>query len=352
MALPITFKADSATVKDAMLAIQLGSVSAAFAVSNDQLLVGVVTDGDLRRALLAGSEMSDLVKPFIRPNPIVVSPVDSRSAVLDLMQARGISQIPVIDQAGHVVGVHLMRELLGRVNRQNVALILAGGRGTRLQPATDSIPKPMIRVAGTPILERVLNHLVGFGINRIALSVGYLGEIIENHFADGSRFGCEIKYVREDPASPRGTGGPLANFPGLFPEIQEPILVMNGDLVTQFDVAAMLNHHEQSKSMVTIGALNYSYAIPYGVLKANISGEITDIMEKPVRQELVSGGVYILDASIPANVPVDAFFPMTQVLSDCIQRSERVTAWSLDEGWVDVGRPQDLARAQGLSGHL
>jgi dTDP-glucose pyrophosphorylase len=348
MTLPITFNVDSATMRDAMVAIQRGSVSAAFAVTTDQVLVGVVTDGDLRRALLEGSEMSDLVKPFIRQNPVVVSPVESRSSVLDLMQARGISQIPVVDEVGHVLGVHLMRELLGRVERNNVALILAGGRGTRLQPATDSLPKPMIRVAGTPILERVLNHLVGFGFNRIVLSVGYLGDIIEEHFADGSRFGCEITYLREDPASPRGTAGPLSNFPSLFPELKEPILVMNGDLITQFDVGAMLNHHEQSKSMITIGSLNYSHEIPYGVLHTNGSGDITDIIEKPVRQELVSGGVYVLDAGIPSQVPSNEFFPMTQVLSDSIQRNEKVTAWSLDDGWVDVGRPQDLAKAQGV----
>jgi len=252
-----------------------------------------------------------------------------------------------VDERGKLVAVHLLRELLGRIDWPNVGLILAGGRGIRLQPATDSLPKPMIPVAGTPILERVLNHLVGFGINRIALSVGYLGQIIEDHFDDGSRFGCQITYLREDSSSPRGTGGPLASLPSLFSELKEPILVMNGDLVTQFDVAAMLSHHERSESMATIGAFNYSYEVPYGVLNTNGAGEITAIVEKPVRQELVSGGVYVLDASIPQQIPDNAFFPMTQVLTDCIQRKERVTVWPLDEGWVDVGRPQDLARAQG-----
>jgi NDP-sugar pyrophosphorylase family protein len=139
----------------------------------------------------------------------------------------------------------------------------------------------------------------------------------------------------------------LASLPSLFPEFKEPILVMNGDLITQFDVAAMLTHHERSGSMATIGALNYSHEIPFGVLSINNVGEITDIIEEPVRQELVSGGVYVLDASIPKQVPADTFFPMTQLLSDCIQRNERVTAWSLDEGWIDVGRPRDLSRAQG-----
>jgi dTDP-glucose pyrophosphorylase len=346
--LPITFNANSATIRDAMVAISRGIASAAFAITPDGALVGIVTDGDIRRALIGGADVLDLVSPFIQRGPALVSETESRSAVLDLMQARAISQVPIVNSAGQLVGVHLLQELLGRIKRPNLALILAGGRGTRLQPTTDSLPKPMISVAGTPILERVLNHLVGFGVTRIVLSIGYLGEMIGDHFGDGSRLGCEITYLREDPNSPRGTGGPLASLPSLFQELNEPILVMNGDLITQFDVAAMLNHHRQSESMATIGALNYSHEVPYGVLNTNGAGEITAIVEKPVRQELVSGGVYVLDARIPHHVPVDAFFPMTQVLSDCIDRNEKVTAWPLDEGWVDVGRPQDLARAQGL----
>lgn len=348
MTIPITFDSNLATIEDVMRTISNGIASAAFAITPKGVLVGVMTDGDIRRALLEGSKMSDLASPFIQTSPVVVSEMESRSAVLDLMQARAISQVPVINAAGQLIGVHLLRELLGRVERPNVGLILAGGRGTRLQPVTDSLPKPMIPVAGTPILERVLNHLVGYGINQVVLSVGYLGEIIEDYFKDGSRFGCEIAYIREDPNSPRGTGGPLANLPSLFQELNEPILVMNGDLITQFDVAAMLNHHQETASVATIGAYNYSHEVPYGVLKTNGSGEITDIVEKPIRQELVSGGVYVLDASIPRHVPADRVFPMTQLLSDCIGRKERVTVWPLDEGWVDVGRPQDLARAQGV----
>lgn len=348
MSFQIIFNANCASIQDAMAAISRGSASAAFALTPDDVLVGVVTDGDIRRALLQGARMSDPVAPYIQESPIIVNEKESRSAVLDLMQARAISQVPVVNSVGQLVGVHLLRELLGKKAKPNVALILAGGRGTRLQPITDSMPKPMIPVAGTPILERVLNHLVGFGINRVALSVGYLGQIIEDHFDDGTRFGCEITYLREDSSSPRGTGGPLASLPRLFSDLKEPILVMNGDLVTQFDVAAMLTHHERSESMATIGAFNYSYEVPYGVLNTNDEGEITAIVEKPMRQELVSGGVYVLDASIPLQIPDNAFFPMTQVLTDCIRRKEKVTVWPLDDGWVDVGRRQDLARAQGI----
>ena len=212
MTIPVTFDADSASIRDSMSAIARGTASAAFAVTTDGLLVGVVTDGDIRRALLDGAALSDPVKPFIGSNPIVAKVTDSRASVLDMMQARAISQLPIVDKRGQLVAVHLLRELLGRIDRSNMALILAGGRGTRLLPVTNAIPKPMVRVAGKPILERLVNHLLGFGISEIVISVGHLGEVIEGHFGDGSQFGCEITYLREDPVNPLGTGGPLGSL--------------------------------------------------------------------------------------------------------------------------------------------
>ncbi|MDB9921772.1 sugar phosphate nucleotidyltransferase [Actinomycetota bacterium] len=344
----IVFDADSASVLDAMSAIDRGVAGAAFAVAADDLLVGVVTDGDIRRALLDGALMSDPVKPFIRTNAFVAKSADSRASILDLMQARAISQVPVVNDEGQLVAVHLLRELLGRIDRPNMALILAGGRGTRLLPTTSSLPKPMVLVAGRPILERLVNHISGFGISRIALSVGHLGDVITDHFGDGSQFGCEITYLWEDPEDPLGTGGPLGSLSKLFPELSAPVLVMNGDLVTQFDVAAMLTHHEQAGSVVTVGAFPYTHEVPYGVLQVGDAGHIESIVEKPLRQELVSGGIYVFNPSVLRKVPTDTFFPMTQVLTDCIDGGDKVSVWGVDEEWMDVGHPQDLAMARGL----
>ena len=347
MTLPVTFDANSASVRDAMAAIAGGTASAAFAVTTDGLLVGVVTDGDIRRALLDGAALSDPVKPFIRSNPIIAKSQDSRSSVLDMMQARAISQVPIVNDAGQLVAVHLLRELLGRIDRPNLALILAGGRGTRLGTISNSLPKPMVSVAGRPILERIINHLLGYGISHIVISVGHLGDVIEGYCGNGSQFGCEITYLREDPVNPLGTGGPLGSLSRLFPEISEPVLVMNGDLVTQFDVAAMLAHHEQAGAVATVGAFPYTHEVPYGVLQVDEAGHINSIVEKPLRQELVNGGIYVFNPSVLRKVPTDTFFPMTQVLTDCIDGGDTVSVWSLNEDWIDVGRPQDLAKARG-----
>ena len=304
----IVFDADSASILDAMIAIDQGSASAAFAVTTGEKLAGIVTDGDIRRALLRGARISDPIRPHIQVNPVVAKDTDSRNAILDLMQAREIWQIPVVNEGGKLVAVHLLRELLGRVDRPNVALILAGGRGARLGPITNSLPKPMVSVAGKPILERLVNHLLGFGISHIVISVGHLGDVIEDHFGDGSQFGCEITYLWEDPENPLGTGGPLGGLSKLFPELSAPVLVMNGDLVTQFDVAAMLDHHEQAGAVATVGAFPYTHEVPYGVLQVDDAGHIESIVEKPLRQELVSGGIYVFNPSVLRKVPTDTFF--------------------------------------------
>jgi NDP-sugar pyrophosphorylase family protein len=206
----------------------------------------------------------------------------------------------------------------------------------------------MVSVAGKPIMERLVNHLTGFGIGRIVLSVGHLGDVIEDHFGDGSQFGCDITYLREDPSNPLGTGGPLGSLSKLFPELSVPVLVVNGDLVTQFDVSEMLAHHEQARAAATIGTFAYAHEVPYGVLVFNRAGDIDSIVEKPMRQEVVSGGVYVFNPSVMRKVPTDTFFPMTQILTECIDRGDKVSVWALGEDWVDVGRHQDLARARGL----
>src|SRR5438128_10374495 len=222
-------------------------------------VVGTVADGDIRRGLLAGKRLdSHCLKSTMRSDFVAVDQSPSRAEVLDLMRARQIAQVPVLDAEGHLIGLHLMRELIGNGERRNWALILAGGKGTRLRPLTETTPKPMITVAGRPILERLVLHLVGWGVRRIFLSVNHLAKVIEDHFGDGARFGCTIEYLREDV--PLGTGGPLSllpNTPG------EPLLVMNGDLVTQISVRRLLAVHTRGGHSATLGGRPHDLDIPF-----------------------------------------------------------------------------------------
>jgi dTDP-glucose pyrophosphorylase len=347
MFLPMVFDANGANIRESIVAIQDGGANIALAVNNSGVLVGIVTDGDVRRALLDGYDLSDSVEQFIQREPFTVGPSVSRTSVLDLMQARGMSQVPVVDEHGILLGLHLLRELLGQSPRPNIAVILAGGKGLRLMPATNEVPKPMLRVAGRPILERIVTHLVGFGIQRIAIAVGYLHEQIEEHFDDGEKFGCQVRYLREDPATPLGTGGPLAMLEDIYPKVDSPVLVLNGDLVTQFNVADLLESHRESGASLTIGAVTYTHEVPFGVLELSNNGLVSAISEKPILEKTVSAGIYACEPRILKGLPRGKFMPMTRIIDECLSRGEGVSIWNCDNEWSDIGRPQDLARAKG-----
>ena len=347
--LPMVVDRDTATIRNCVEAIQVGGANVALVVDPSGVLEGIVTDGDVRRAWLAGSQLSDGIDTLVQRAPLTVGPGRSRSTILELMQSRGISQVPVVDDGGRLRGLHTLRALLGRESRANAAVVLAGGRGTRLHPITLEVPKPMLPVAGRPILERIVTHLVGYGVEKIFLAVGFRADVIEQHFGDGHSFGCTINYLQEDPDSPLGTAGPLS---GLRPNEDlnnEPVLVLNGDLVTQFDVAQLLERHSSSRAQMTVGVSSHAHEVPFGVVHTNDQGNIIDIVEKPLRVETVSAGIYALQPDIVTRVPIGGFTPMTDVLNDCLARGEVVAAWDCGPDWIDIGQPHDLARARGES---
>jgi len=336
----------SGSLRDAMVAIGAAGTRLAVVVDVGDRFVGVVSDGDIRRALLGGSSMDDAVLPFVNRDALVVAPTASRDVVLDLMKARAVPNVPIVDEQGRFHGVHLFQEMLGRIDRPNLAMILAGGRGTRLLPLTETVPKPMVPVAGRPLLDRIVTHLVGFGLTRIVLSVGYLGDQIVEYFGDGHDHGCEISYLWEDPDTPLGSGGPLSLLRGSCGPITEPVLVMNGDLVTNFSVDHLLAHHAAAGSAITVAVREYTHQVPYGVVRVGTDGRVTHLEEKPVLASPISTGIYVISPEVLDRVPTGIHFPMTTLVEDCI-RSGGVTAWSCDHDWEDIGQPLDLARARG-----
>lgn len=336
-----------ATLRRVMETIDRGAVEIALVVGEDGTLLGTVTDGDVRRALLAGAGLEEPVGPHMTTDPITVRQDSDRAHVIDLMQARLISQVPVVDHDGRVVGLHLLRAMLGAQPRPNWAVIMAGGLGTRLRPLTETIPKPMVPVAGRPLLERIILHLVGHGIHEIVLSVNYLAEMIEDHFRDGSELGCRIRYVHEDPEHPLGTAGSLALVRELDGGPHDPVLVMNGDIVSHFALHDLLAAHERTEAVVTIAAVEHSYRVPFGVLDVDEADQVNALVEKPLGQWLVNAGVYVLEPALLAQVPGGQRVDMTTVLADAIARGERVSAWQAGEDWLDVGRHDDLRQARG-----
>lgn len=333
----------SASIRSAMESLESSARRIVLVCDDEGRLMGTITDGDLRRALLSGASLdqSHVVGVMTRAFR-AVDPGVSRAEVLDLMRALRLNQVPVVDHEGRLVGLHTLEELMGEGTLPNWAVVMAGGKGTRLRPLTADVPKPMLRVAGRPILERIVLHLVGMGIRRIFLSVHFRPQVVVDHFGDGTRFGCRIEYLREN--LPLGTAGAL----GLLPEPpSDPLLVMNGDLVTQFQVRAMLRQHTECGNTLTVGVRPYEVRVPFGVV-AQEDGFVQAIQEKPAETFLVNAGIYVLSPGVLGRLDGTRPVDMPELVQEELEGSNRVGAFEVDGEWIDVGRTDDLKRARGV----
>jgi dTDP-glucose pyrophosphorylase len=332
---------DTATVRQAMETINLGGLGGVVMVNNAEgRIVGLMTDGDLRRMLLNGATLETPVTGNINPRFTWVREDTSRAYVLDLMRARSIEHIPIVNEEMRLVGIHRLGEMVSENLLPNAAVIMAGGKGMRLGELTKDVPKPMLKIAGRPILERIVIHLVGSGIRRIYIAVNYLGHVIESHFGDGRHFGCEIVYLKED--KPMGSGGALA----LLPEVQDhSLLVMNGDIVTDFPVQRLLRYHERGGYASTMALAPYTHQVPFGCVTLE-EGAITAFREKPLLTELANAGIYAVAPRILPRV-ANTYFPITGLFEWCLENGEPVGGYVIEESWADIGLPQELNAARG-----
>jgi NDP-sugar pyrophosphorylase family protein len=274
-------------------------------------------------------------------NYISVSEEVDWATVLDIMRANSIFQLPIIDNKRNLTGIHFFKELTGESEKNNIAVIMAGGKGLRLKPLTDNCPKPMITVAGRPILERIILHLEAYGIRNIYIAINYLGEMIENYFKDGSSLGCSIKYIKEE--KPLGTGGPLSLLPD---KTKETILVLNGDLVTQVNIDKMIRFHEKNQFEATIGAKIHRVNIPFGVIQ-NDGDNLIGLHEKPMYDYYVNAGIYCLAPSVIDLIPPNEEYPITDIFDQLIQKKKKTGVFYVEEDWIDVGIHKELEKANG-----
>ena len=331
------------TIREAMFLIgKYGA--AAMIVDEEKHLLGMVNDADIRKALLKDTNIDIPIKDIMNCKFLAVNHKTPRIVALAKLKATGHRLMPILDDEKRIIGLHLIDSMVGTLNLPNIAVIMAGGKGVRLRPITENIPKPMVKVAGHPILEHIILHLAGSGIRKIYLAVNYLGKVIEDYFKDGSDYGVEINYIKEE--KPLGTGGALK----LLPEKTEtPLLVMNGDLITQFDVVSMLNYHAEGEYKITIGVHDHCVEIPYGVIHWNDDKkEVDDIFEKPEKHFLVNGGVYVIDPEMLDFINPDENLPITDLIDRAREKNHRIGAHLLEGDWVDVGQHKDLATARGF----
>lgn len=336
--LPLT-----ASIHDAVINLEQVEIQIVLVLNELGQLEGTICDGDIRRGLLRGLDLSSSVDNILFRSPLVVPDGIDRGLILQMMTANKIRQIPVVDENRRVIGLHLWHDIMFPQSRSNTIVIMAGGIGSRLRPHTETCPKPMLEVSGRPMLEHIIRRAALQGFNRFVLAVHYLGHIIEEHFGDGSDFGVQIDYLNEP--QPLGTAGALS----LMEERpSDSFVVINGDVISDIRYGELLDFHGRQEADATMAVRLHEIEHPFGVVRMQ-GVEIVGIEEKPVVREHINAGVYVLEPSI-----LDLLVPaercdMPSLFERVRVSGLRTVAYPMHEPWLDVGRPDDLERAQAIS---
>jgi dTDP-glucose pyrophosphorylase/CBS domain-containing protein len=329
-------------IAEAMSVLDRAGIGILLLVDQERKLLGIVTDGDIRRAMLRDLPLSAQSLSVASRNPLVASPHVTPSEALQLMD-RGrqflVNHLPLVDRHSHIVGLLLRQDLVSTNNLALQAVIMAGGFGARLRPLTDDMPKPMLKVGDRPLLELIIEQLRAAGIQQVNITTHFKPEKITEHFGDGRRFGVNLNYVSE--TTPLGTAGAL----GLMQEPENPLLVVNGDILTKVDYRAMLSYHNEHKADLTVGVRQYDLQVPYGVLESSHL-LVTRIREKPTYSYSVNAGIYLLQPSVHAYIPHEQRYDMTDLMQQLIADNRRVVTFPIVEYWLDIGQHSDYLRAQ------
>lgn len=334
----------SATVQEVISNMNMSSLRIVLIANECGELEGTVSDGDIRRGLLKGLALSSPIESVIHRGALVVPPTLGRDMVLQLMVANKIQQIPVVDELQRIIGLHVWDEITTPPARPNRMVIMAGGKGTRLRPYTENCPKPLVPVAGKPMLEHIIERgkLEGFG--DFVLAIHYLGYMIEEYFGDGSRFGVSIEYLRE--GVPLGTAGALGL---LSPRPDDPFVVTNGDVVTDIRYGDLLDFHNRYEASATMAVRAHEWQHPYGVVQTR-GVDIIGFEEKPIARSHINAGVYVLSPETLNELSDGALCDMPTLFERLQMKSMRTVAYPMHEPWLDVGRPDDLEKANSTIG--
>lgn len=333
----------NSTLKDAVEALEKGNLKIALVIDENNSLKGTVCDGDIRRALLKGLELSSSIHSSMITNYLSVNSETFDERIIEMMRENGVLHIPVISKENKFIGMHVHENILfkkEKISLPNSVLLMAGGRGKRLMPLTENCPKPLIKVNGKPILEIILEQCINAGIVNVYMSVHYLSNKIIDHFGDGGKWNVKINYLHEK--IPLGTAGALT----LLPEnLKNPLLVMNGDVLTRLNLNEILSFHDNQKSSATICVKEHNIQIPYGVV--DVEGyNLEGFVEKPTYKFLINTGVYIINPEIFAYCEKDRYLDMPELLTFAKEKNNKISVCPIHEYWIDIGNQSSLEKAE------
>ena len=315
-------------------------------VDSEDKLIGTITDGDIRRAILDGTLLDRPVSTLLESkrrsrytSPVTAPAGTEPMALIEMMKERHVQQLPLVDSKGEVTGLVTLKELVTEETLPLDAVIMAGGRGARLRPLTDDIPKPMLPVGGRPLMEHLLERLRTAGIQHVQVTTYYKRDVIEGYFGDGHDLGIDISYVSEN--RPLGTAGAL----GLLEAPDRPLLVINGDILTRVDFRAMLKFHQEQRAEMSIGVRQYEMKVPYGLVETE-GTEVLKVTEKPTMSFLVNAGIYLLNPNVHRYIAKDESLDMTDLIERLLSDGQRIVSFPILEYWLDIGQHDDYVKAQ------
>ena len=330
---------EGATLENAITRLNEAAIQIVIVVDLNGTFIGTITDGDIRRALLRGLSVKDRIDSVYSKSALVVPPDMRADSVLQLMRANHIHHLPIVDEVRKVIGMHLWDGLSAAEKRENMLVVMAGGLGTRMHPHTENCPKPLLPVAGKPILEHIIERAHADGFTHFVLAVRYLADMIEDYFGDGYKWGIKIEYLHEE--EPLGTAGALS----LMSHNKLPFIVTNGDVLTDIKYGELLEFHIRNQAQATMAVHMYEWQHPFGVVHTE-GVNIIAFEEKPIYRSHVNAGVYALNPSALSLIPTNTHCDMPALFEAIrLEGSNRAIVYPMHEPWLDVGRPVDYEEA-------
>lgn len=343
----ILIKPDT-SILDTLKVIDEAAFEIALVVDEELKLLGTVTDGDIRRGIIGGASLQSQISDLMNRQPIVAGQNTTDDELLFLMTNRSIKHLPVVDRNNKVLKLVQLKDLIARKPRSNIAVIMAGGLGSRLGEITREIPKPLLPVGNRPMIALIVEQLRRHGIERIYISINYRAVKIKDYFTENPIKGVVINYLEEQEFL--GTAGSLS----LLPEpVKQPLIVMNGDILSPVNFGNLLDFHATSHKQMTLCAREFNFQIPYGVLQMR-GDELVDIEEKPTHSIFINAGIYALEPAVLGLIKPQQRLDMPELIKAVNASPGGVSCYPVSEFWLDIGSPVDYARAHesfaGISG--